>query len=335
MLLRRGGSNSRPSGYEPDELPLLYFAMWVANVSSLYHTIQNCFSFFTFYYFHRMKYIALALLLTSMVSCSSSSHTRQDELYSRHLQRKVQLTIVNNNLKGPKDQWNLLLLNDGNEMEKLDVSKVIDSLQQKGSIGPLIVVGIHTGDRMQEYGISNKPDFEGRGNKADNYSSFVGKELIPFILKKSEVRSFKTVAMAGCSLGGLSAFDVAWNNSAKIDKAGIFSGSFWWRDKDATDSSYDNDKNRITLAKIKASRKQPGQQFWFYSGWKEETSDRDKDGITDAVDDTRDVVQALKTYRKFPAQDIVLVENKDGQHDWPSWKEYFPLFLAWAFPANQ
>lgn len=31
-MLRREGSNLRPSGYEPDELPLLYFAMWVANV---------------------------------------------------------------------------------------------------------------------------------------------------------------------------------------------------------------------------------------------------------------------------------------------------------------
>ena len=31
-LLRREGSNLRPSGYEPDELPLLYFAMWGANV---------------------------------------------------------------------------------------------------------------------------------------------------------------------------------------------------------------------------------------------------------------------------------------------------------------
>jgi hypothetical protein len=34
LLLRRGGSNSRPSGYEPDELPLLYFAIWVAKVGS-------------------------------------------------------------------------------------------------------------------------------------------------------------------------------------------------------------------------------------------------------------------------------------------------------------
>jgi hypothetical protein len=27
VLLRREGSNLRPSGYEPDELPLLYFAI--------------------------------------------------------------------------------------------------------------------------------------------------------------------------------------------------------------------------------------------------------------------------------------------------------------------
>src|SRR5580704_3034229 len=32
FLLRREGSNLRPSGYEPDELPLLYFAIWAANV---------------------------------------------------------------------------------------------------------------------------------------------------------------------------------------------------------------------------------------------------------------------------------------------------------------
>jgi hypothetical protein len=35
FLLRRGGSNSRPSGYEPDELPLLYFAMWAAKVTHM------------------------------------------------------------------------------------------------------------------------------------------------------------------------------------------------------------------------------------------------------------------------------------------------------------
>ena len=33
-LLRREDSNFRPSGYEPDELPLLYFAMWSAKVTA-------------------------------------------------------------------------------------------------------------------------------------------------------------------------------------------------------------------------------------------------------------------------------------------------------------
>jgi hypothetical protein len=32
VWLRRVGSNHRPSGYEPDELPLLYFAMWTAKL---------------------------------------------------------------------------------------------------------------------------------------------------------------------------------------------------------------------------------------------------------------------------------------------------------------
>ena len=30
LLLRRAGSNHRPSGYEPDELPLLYSAMYIS-----------------------------------------------------------------------------------------------------------------------------------------------------------------------------------------------------------------------------------------------------------------------------------------------------------------
>lgn len=278
-----------------------------------------------------MKTLALPLLVFLVVSCSSKPQIQQDELYSRHLQRKVQLTILNTDLPNNKSSWNLLLLNDGNELEKLSLQTTLDSLYKSGSIGPLVVVAIHAADRMQEYGISNKPDYEGRGSKADHYSSFVGKELIPFILERSGTRKFKSVAISGFSLGGLSAFDVAWNNSNKIDKAGIFSGSFWWRDKDASDPAYDNEKNRITIAKIRASRKQAGQKFWFYSGLKEEDSDRDKDGIIDAVDDTRDVVEALRRFRKFPTADITVIENKNGLHDWPSWKEYFPVFLDWAF----
>ena len=50
ILLRRGGSNSRPLGYEPNELPLLYFAMWGANVMLLQIRSKEKKSLMTFPY---------------------------------------------------------------------------------------------------------------------------------------------------------------------------------------------------------------------------------------------------------------------------------------------
>ncbi len=52
------------------------------------------------------------------------------------------------------------------------------------------------------------------------------------------ISNFDSIAISGCSLGGLSAFDVAWDYADKIDKVGVFSGSFWYRDKDANDPYY-------------------------------------------------------------------------------------------------
>jgi enterochelin esterase-like enzyme len=278
-----------------------------------------------------MRLFAIALTIFLFSNCSTKPAKQEDDIFSRRLQRKVHLTILNTKLPKDPAQWNLLLLNDGNEFEKLDVEKIIDSLYNAKKIGPLVVVAIHAGDRMQEYGISNKPDFMGRGAKADDYSEFVGLELLPFIRKKTGANKFRTVAIAGASLGGLSAFDVAWNNATKIDKAGIFSGSFWWRDKDAADKDYDDEKNRIILSKIRASRKTSDQQYFFYYGLKEETSDRDGDGIIDVADDTKDLIHDLQKFRKIPSSSITVVENKEGRHDWPWWRESFPAFLDWAF----
>ncbi|MGZ5254199.1 MAG: hypothetical protein ACXWV4_07570, partial [Flavitalea sp.] len=126
-----------------------------------------------------MRSFVLLIIISFLFSCRSETKKQEDEIYSRHLQRKVQLTILNTPLTDDASQWNLLLLNDGNEMDKLDLQKIIDSLYKLKKIGPLIVVGIHTVDRTKEYGVSTKPDYEGRGSKAEDYSEFVGNELIP------------------------------------------------------------------------------------------------------------------------------------------------------------
>ncbi len=282
-----------------------------------------------------MKKIAVILfsfiIIVLSVSCKSKVKQQTDEIYSRHLQRQVKLTIISTPMPDDKTELNLLILNDGQDIGQLKVKETIDSLYSKKLIKPLLVVGIEAGDRMKEYGVAGYPDFLKRGDKADNYDAFINNELYPFAKKNATVRKFKTVAMAGCSQGGLSAFDIAWNRADKIDIVGVFSGSFWWRDKDDKDPDYSDLKNRIMLNKLKASRKKPGLKYWFYAGDKEETADRDKDGITDVVDDTKDLIELLKSKNICLPDDIRFVEDANGKHDYDAWSKQFPAFLIFAF----
>ncbi len=274
--------------------------------------------------------LTFLLSLFILGSCNKKNPEIVEKLYSRHLQQHYTLTIVSTPIKGDKKDLNLVLLNDGQDMKKMRVKEILDSLWDEKLIQPCVIVGIHASERMQEYGVSDQPDYEQRGSKAGKYAEFFNNELYPFIKKKSGVRKFKSVSIAGWSLGGLSAFDLAWTYPDKIDKVGVFSGSFWWRDKDVNDSSYSDDKNRIMINKIHRSRKKPHLKYWFYVGGKEEKDDRDKDGVPDIVDDTRDLIELLKSKNICPPEDIIYKETQEGKHDFPSWSKAFPEFLVWA-----
>jgi len=280
------------------------------------------------------KYIAAAVLLTVIIfipGCKKKIKQQEDEIYSRHLQRQVKLTIITTPMPDDKSTMNLLLVNDGQDFEKLRIKEIVDSLYKKKLIEPLLVVGIVAGDRTKEYGVSEQPDFMNRGDKADKYAAFIDDELYPFAKKKATVRKFKSVVLAGASLGGLSAFDIAWDHADKIDKVGVFSGSFWWRDKDDKAADYSDDKNRIIINKIRSSRKRPHLKYWFYAGGKEESGDRDKDGIIDVIDDTKDLVQLVKSKNVCLPEDVMYTEDAEGIHDYISWSHQLPAFLIWAF----
>ena len=263
--------------------------------------------------------------------CKSNIKQQEDKLYSRHLQQHVALSIISTPVPDDKSSMNLLLLNDGQDIEPLGIREIADSLYKKKLIQPLVIVAIHPGNRLEEYGVSGLPDYNNNGLKADKYASFIDNELYPFVKKKAGVRKFKSVVIAGCSLGGLSAFDIAWDNADKIDKVGVFSGSFWWRDKDAAAPGYSDETNRIMLNKIRSSRKRPKLQYWLYTGAAEENSDRDKDGISDVVDDTRDLVEIIRNKKICAPDDIIYIESPNGKHDYTSWKKALPAFLIWAF----
>src|ERR1700750_963680 len=148
----------------------------------------------------KYPYTAIAVLvLFSIISCKSKIKQQEDEVYSRHLQRQVKLTIISTPLPDDKSTLNLLLLNDGQDIDKWRIKKIVDSLYSKKLIQPLIVVGITAGDRTKEYGVSDYPDFMNRGEKADKYAAFIDDELYPFAKKEAGVRKFRSVVLAGAS----------------------------------------------------------------------------------------------------------------------------------------
>src|SRR5712675_3036650 len=94
--------------------------------------------------------------LTLLILAVSCKHVKQtdDDLYSRHLQRKVRLHILHTPPPSDRSLYSLLILNDGQDMDKLRVKETMDSLFKAEKILPLVIIGIEAGDRMQEYGVT-------------------------------------------------------------------------------------------------------------------------------------------------------------------------------------
>ncbi|MFD2285340.1 esterase family protein [Pedobacter petrophilus] len=224
----------------------------------------------------------------------------------------------------------LLLINDGQDVAKMNFAKILEEAHYNKRKHRLIVVAIKaSADRLMEYGVASQPDFKGRGGNAGLYNDFIIKELLPFVKKKIALPVTGKVAFAGFSLGGLSAFDVAWNNPSVFDVIGVFSGAFWWRKKDLTDGYTDAD--RIIHELIDSTESKADLKFWLMTGTEDEKADRNRNLIIDSIDDTVDVVKGLlkKGYKR--PENIFYYEKVGGRHDVQTWENVMPAFLNWAF----
>ncbi len=233
-------------------------------------------------------------------------------------------------------EFSLLLINDGQDLITMEFNKILDKLNQNDDITPLFCVGIHCApDRKNEYGTSKYLDYKGRGAKADLFNLFVFKELIPFVRRKYNVSSFREKAYAGFSLGGLCALDIVWNNAIEFTKVGAFSGSFWWRDKDQEDIDFDENIDRIMHRQIREGNYAPWLKFFFEVGTKDETADRNNNGVIDSIDDTVELITELEKQGYKKPKDIMYLELKDGKHDVATWANAFPAFLKWGWGVEK
>lgn len=253
-------------------------------------------------------------------------------LNSVFLQREVLIDFYfppgKNNLRDS----DLLLINDGQDLIKMDFKTILKNLYKKNAIMPLFCVGIHCGsDRKNEYGTANFLNDKGQGAKAEMYSRFVLEELIPFIRKKSGADNFKSKSFCGFSLGALSALDIVWNHADEFLNVGAFSGSFWWRSVSQDNLDFDESSHRIMHNQIKNGNYYPWLKFFFETGTLDETADRNNNGIIDSIDDTTSLINELVKKGYNPENDIRYIELKDGTHDVITWGRAFPEFLKWCW----
>lgn len=225
----------------------------------------------------------------------------------------------------------VLYLNDGQDLDRLKMTTVLDSLYHKQLIQPFVLVAIHAGDRIQEYGTAAQADYLQRGSKAGLYTDFVLTELLPYVRKHYRVSTNPAQAVfAGFSLGGLSAFDLVFHHPERFSRAGVFSGSFWWRSK-STEAGYRDETDRIMHDLVRKGQYNPTLTFWFETGTEDETSDRNNNGIIDSIEDTTDLIDELVKKGYHRNRDIRYVEIVGGQHNQKTWRKIMPDFLTWAF----
>lgn len=252
----------------------------------------------------------------------------EEIITSTYLNQEVHITLIYpiNNV----ENLNVLIFNDGQDFEELGIFTTISKLLTENEIQPFMCVGVHANhERLQHYGTASQADYKQRGSMAKQHNDFVIKELLPYLAKKYCVK-MKGNVIAGLSLGGLSAMDIGWHNPKEFSKIGVFSGSFWWRQK-SEEEGYTDENDRIMHNIVREGTYKNGMKFWFEAGTNDEESDRNNNGIIDAIDDTLDLMKELeeKGYKKH--KDLIYRQVEGGKHNHNTWKMVLPEFLIWAF----
>ncbi|MBL7827475.1 MAG: esterase family protein [Saprospiraceae bacterium] len=228
----------------------------------------------------------------------------------------------------------LLLINDGQDLPRMHMKDILQHLYDAQELAPTLIVGIHTSHaRIREYGTARQADYKGRGDLAGAYTKFILQELVPYIQRHYQISDLPHHrAFAGFSLGGLSAFDIVWAYPDQFGLAGVFSGSFWWRWSAVRPEDPDADRIMHDIVHH-SSNIDLQQRFWFQCGALDEEDDRNGNGIIDSIDDTQDLIKALRA-KGYGDKSIRYLELENGRHEPQTWGEAMPDFLTWMMAID-
>jgi predicted alpha/beta superfamily hydrolase len=174
------------------------------------------------------------------------------------------------------------------------VDETVAKLDAMSATDPMLVVGIHAGDRMIDY---TKPGYE-------KYARAVAEEIKPWIDARYRTRPAPAdTAVMGSSLGGVVSFFMAWQYPHVFGYAACMSSTFAYED-DLIDRVLDEPKRDVT--------------FYLDSGWPE-----------DNYEVTLAMAAALRSRGYEHGRDLVHLAFPMGVHDETAWGErlHVPLQL--------
>ena len=213
--------------------------------------------------------------------------------------------------------------------------ETLAALAAKGQSASPLVIAVDAGpDRIEEYGLAGWPDYAGRGRQAAAFQKFIVERLLPAIRTRYGVRADRDrTGIIGASLGGLAAFDLAWRHAETFGFAGVFSGSFWWRGDNSSPAT--QQASRLAHRRVRETAPRTPPRFFFETGTKDETDDRDGNGVIDAIQDTTELIGELERRGYAHGTDLRYLEIPGGEHRESTWAQALPEFLVWALPRSR
>ncbi|WP_438480034.1 alpha/beta hydrolase [Oleiharenicola lentus] len=228
----------------------------------------------------------------------------------------------------------LLFALDGQMMPHWRLAETLNELVALNQIEPVVVAAVPaSAERIDEYGTASGVDFAGRGKHARAFQELLAGVALPWLRENFNVsKEAARTGVFGALMGGLCAFDTVLRRPSIFGVAGIFSGSLWWRDDSA--SLIGQQVSRIAHRNVRELGAKPALRLWFEAGTRDETDDRDNNGVIDAIQDTTELMDELERKGFVPGKDMNYLQMEGGEHNEATWALALPEFLRWALPKK-
>lgn len=226
----------------------------------------------------------------------------------------------------------VLIALDGQTMPQWRLAEALDEGVGTGQIEPVVVVAVPASPaRIDEYGTAGTLDYAKRGRSARAFQDLITGLVLPTVRECYHVAPEPArTGIFGASMGGLGAFDSAWRRPQVFGLAGVFSGALWWRADNSSVAA--QQASRIVHRQVQATKDKPDLRLWFQAGTRDETADRDGNGVIDAIQDTVELMTELEGKGFKLGRDLAYHQVEGGEHHESTWARALPEFLRWALP---